>query len=418
MRITILVLLGGLSLLLIGYGLLGTLLGVRATIEQLSNIQTGLVMMGYYLGYIIGTLSGPGIVQRVGHIRTFAAFASLGAATTLMFGLLTGTGWWFLFRVLNGVAMVGLYMVVESWLNEKTPASSRGRVFAVYMITTLLALASGQFLLLVYDPATLAPFALATVLIVLAIIPIAVTRVAEPSIDTHSHLPLMRLFRLSPLGVAGVIIAGMVNGAFWGMTPVFGARLNMSSGEIAGLMSATIVGGALLQLPIGHLSDHHDRRRILILVSLAAGITAIIAGLTVHRELSLLMVVVFIYGGLMFSVYAISVAHTNDHLQPGQVLGATRGLLLLYGLGALAGPSAGGWIMDRFGAVGLPYFSAGMLFLPVIYGLYRMTQRDAPPLEQQAEFVPLARTSPVVIEMHPLVDGEPSEVASNPPGPA
>ncbi len=415
MRLTITVLLGGLSVLLIGYGLLGTLLGVRATIEQLSNTQTGLVMMGYYLGYIIGTVSGPGIVQRVGHIRTFAAFAALGAATTLLFGLLTDAAWWFLLRVLNGAAMVGLYMVVESWINEKTPAESRGRVFAVYMITTLLALAGGQFLLLVYDPASLAPFALACVLIILAIIPIAVTRVAEPAIDTHPHLPLQQLFRLSPLGVAGVLTAGMVNGAFWGMTPVFGARLDMAAGDIAGLMSATIVGGALLQLPIGHLSDRHDRRRVLILVCLAAALTALTAGLTVQAQWPGLNLIAFVYGGLMFSVYAISVAHTNDHLQPGQVLGATRGLLLLYGLGALAGPSAGGWIMDRYNAVGLPYFSAFMLFLLVCYGLYRMTQRDAPPLEEQAEFVPLARTSPVVIEMHPLVDGESAESDSPPP---
>ncbi|MET0026953.1 MAG: MFS transporter [Candidatus Thiodiazotropha sp.] len=313
--------------------------------------------------------------------------------------------------------MVGLYMVVESWLNEKTPASSRGRVFAIYMITTLLALASGQFLLLIYDPASLAPFALATVLVVLAIIPIAVTRVAEPSIDTHPHLPLLQLFRLSPLGVAGVVIAGMVNGAFWGMTPVFGARLDMTAGDIAGLMSATIVGGALLQLPIGHLSDRHDRRRVLILVCLAAALTALAAGLTVQAQWPGLNLIAFVYGGLMFSVYAISVAHTNDHLQPGQVLGATRGLLLLYGLGALAGPSAGGWIMDRYAAVGLPYFSAIMLLLLVCYGLYRMTQRNSPPIEEQAEFVPLARTSPIVIEMHPLLDGESTGEDSTHPEP-
>ncbi|MET0067762.1 MAG: MFS transporter [Candidatus Thiodiazotropha sp.] len=404
MRLTIFVLLGGLSVLLVGYGLLGTLLGVRATIDELSNIQTGVVMMGYYVGYIIGTVSGPGIVQRVGHIRTFAAFAALGAATTLLFGMLSGAGWWFILRIFNGAAMVGLYMVVESWLNEKTPAQSRGRVFAVYMITTLIALASGQFLLLVYEPASLAPFALATVLVVLAIIPIAVTRVAEPRIDTHQHLPLARLFRLSPLGVAGVVIAGMVNGAFWSMTPVFGARLDMATADIAWLMSATILGGALLQLPIGHLSDRHDRRRVLILVSLAAAISALIAGQMVQRQLVGLVLCAFIYGGLMFSVYAISVAHTNDHLASGQVLGATRGLLLLYGLGALIGPSAGGGIMDLFGPVGLPYFSALMLLLLAFYGLYRMTQRVAPALEDQAEFVPLARTSPVVIEMHPLVD--------------
>ncbi len=401
MRITIVVLLGGLSILLIGMGLLGTLLGVRATLEAFSNAQTGIVMAGYYAGYIIGTLTGPGIVQRVGHIRTFAAFAAMAAVSTLLFGLLANPWIWFLLRVFNGASVVGLYMVVESWLNTKTPTDIRGRVFAIYMITTLLALAGGQFLLLVYDPATLAPFALATLLIVAAIIPIAVTRVAEPRIELHEQLPLTTLFALSPLGVAGVIGAGMVNGAFWGMTAVFGARIAMDEAAIAQLMSATIAGGALLQLPIGQLSDRHDRRVVLLLVSFAAAIAAAVAAFMVMQGGAGLTLVAFFYGGLMFSVYAISVAHTNDHLEPPQVLGATRGLLLLYGVGALFGPLLGGWIMDAVGAIGLPLFSSSVLLLLCLYGLYRMRRRSPLPLEQQAEFVPLARTSPVVMEMSP-----------------
>ncbi len=407
MRITIFVLLSGLSILLVGLGLLGTLLGVRATIEQFTNVQTGIIMAGYYAGYIIGTWRGPAIVRRVGHIRTFAAFAALGAATTLLFGLMTDFWSWFFLRLFNGASVVGLYMVVESWLNEKTPSTSRGRIFAVYMVTTLMALAGGQFLLLIYDPATLSPFALATVLIVIAIIPIAVTRVSEPMIETHEHLPLLRLFHLSPLGVAGAIGAGMVNGAFWGMTAVFGARVGMQDTDIALLMSATIAGGALLQLPIGHLSDRHDRRTVLLLVSVAGAAVATVAGFMVQRDIPGLNLVAFLYGGLMFSVYAISVAHTNDHLEAGQVLGATRGLLLLYGLGALFGPLLGGWIMDLAGPVGLPYLSAVILMLLSLYGLYRMRRRAPLPLEEQAEFVPLARTSPVVMEMHPKAELEP-----------
>ena len=407
MRFTIFVLLGGLSILLIGFGLLGTLLGVRATVESFSNVETGIIMAGYYAGYIIGTWSGPGIVHRVGHIRTFTAFAALGAASSLSFGLFANPWVWFLLRMLNGASVVGVYMVVESWLNGQTPPHSRGRVFAVYMITTLLALAGGQFLLLIYDPATLAPFALATVLIILAIIPIAVIRITQPSLDAHEHLPLRRLFRLSPFGVAGVLGAGVVNGAFWGMTAVFGARLDMSSAEIASLMSATILGGALLQLPIGHLSDRYDRRKVLLLVSFSAAVMACLAGYVVIKALPGLMPVAFFYGGLMFAVYAISVAHTNDHLNAGQVLGATRGLLLLYGAGALAGPLAGGLMMDWMGPVGLPLVSAAMLFLLVVYGLYRMGRRAPVPLDEQAEFVPLARTSPMVLEMHPQADLEP-----------
>jgi MFS family permease len=407
MRITIFVLLGGLSILLVGLGLLGTLLGVRATIEQFSNVQTGIVMAGYYFGYIIGTWRGPAIIRRVGHIRTFAAFAALAAATTLSFGLLSEPWSWFVLRVLSGASVVGLYMVVESWLNEKASAATRGRIFAVYMITTLMALAGGQFLLLVYDPATLSPFALATVLIVLAIIPIAVTRVSEPAIDAHEHLPLLQLFKLSPLGTAGVIGAGMVNGAFWGMTAVFGTRVGLDEARIALLMSATIVGGALLQLPIGHLSDRYDRRTVLLLVSLLGAFVAAIAGFMVQRGLPGLNLAAFFYGGLMFSLYAISVAHTNDHLASVQVLAATRGLLLLYGLGALFGPLVGGWFMDLAGAMGLPYCSAAILFFLSLYGLYRMTRRASLPLEEQADFVPLARTSPMVMEMHPQAELEP-----------
>jgi MFS family permease len=407
MRLTIFVLLGGLSLLLVGLGLLGTLLGVRATIERFSNAQTGVIMAAYYVGYVVGTWSGPNIIRQVGHIRTFTAFTALCTATTLLFGLLTDPWIWLPLRFFNGVSVVGLFMVVESWLNEKTPGNIRGRIFAVYMISTLLALAGGQSLLLIYNPASLSPFTLAAVLIVLAIIPIAVTRVSEPQIDTHQHLPLLRLFTLSPLGVAGIFCAGMVTGAFWGMTAVFGARAGMDETGIALLMSATILGGALLQFPIGHLSDRYDRRSVLLIASVLAAVTAGAAGYMVRTNMTGLNLVAFLYGGLMFSVYAISVAHTNDYMEPTQMLSATRGMLLFYGVGAVFGPLLSGWIMDAFGAVGLPFFSAAILLLLCIYGLYRVTRRAPLPLEEQAEFVPLARTSPVVMEMHPQAEIEP-----------
>jgi MFS family permease len=399
MRLTILILLGGLSVLLVGFGLLGTLLGVRATIESFTNLQTGLIMAGYYLGYILGSWHGPEVIRRVGHIRAFAAFAALGAASTLVFGLLVHAEVWFFLRVINGASVVGLYMVVESWLNAQTPSNTRGRVFAIYMITTLLALAGGQFLLLVYDPASLSAFVLSSVLIILAIIPIAVTRVTEPLIELHEHLRLRRLFNLSPLGAVGAICAGFVGGAFWGMTPVFGSRLGLDETAIALLMSSTILGGVFLQWPVGHLSDRHDRRRVLILVSFCAAVIAMASGYLVLMERSL-VIAAFFYGGLMFSVYSLSVAHTNDHLAKGQMLSATRGLLLLYGMGALLGPLAGGLMMDWVGPVGLHWLSAATLMLLSLYGVHRMMQR-APPAQGQSEFVPLARTSPVVMEMHP-----------------
>jgi len=405
MRLTVFVLLGGLGVLLVGVGLLGTLLGVRATLETFGNLEIGLIMAAYYGGYILGTQMGPGIIGRVGHIRAFSAFAAIAAASVLAFGLWVSPWVWLLLRLINGAAVVGIYMVVESWLNAQTPNVIRGRVFAGYMISTLVALAAGQYLLLVYDPQGMQLFALATILITLGLIPVAVTRVSEPVIETPVPLDLRRLFVLSPFGAVGSFAAGIVNGVFWGMTPVFAQRLQMSAGEIAILMSATIGGGALLQYPIGHLSDRHDRRTVLVAVSFASAALAVVAAYVVVEHFPGLAVTAFFYGGLMFSLYSLSVAHTNDHVEAGQIIAAARGLLLVYGVGALSGPVIGSLAMEVAGPVGLPLASAVTLATLGVFGLVRMLQRAPPPLEEQLGFVPLVRTTPVALEMLPDAEG-------------
>lgn len=404
MNPTIVVLLSGLGILLAGIGLLGTLLGVRASMAGFDNLAIGLIMAGYYAGYIIGTLLAPRLIRNVGHVRCFAAFASLGAAASLGFGLLVDPVVWSVLRIITGTCVVGIYMVVESWLNQQSSGPSRGRIFAVYMMSTLVALGAGQFLLLAGDTSDMTLFALTAILITLGVVPIAITRVTEPQIDVVVPVKLSELFNISPLGVVGTLIAGIVNGAFWGMAPVFGQRLGFSDGGIALLMGATILGGVVLQWPIGHLSDRHDRRSILILTSLAMALVSVVIThivVTAHPGLS---IGTFVYGGLMFALYSISVAHTNDHLSAGQVLEATRSLLLVYGVGAMCGPILGGMAMNGFGPPGLPAMSAVAATTLAMYGLFRITRRAAPPTEEQAEFVPMTRTSPVALEMHPEAD--------------
>lgn len=401
---TILVLLGGLGILLVGVGLLGTLLGLRAANASFSNIETGLIMAGYYAGYIAGTLLAPRIIRNVGHIRCFAAFAALAAATSLCFGLIIEPWTWLALRVVSGACIVGVYMVVESWLNEQSSTPARGQVFAVYMMSTLIALGSGQFLLLAGDSSQLDLFALAAILISIGVVPIAVTRLTEPRIEVSVPVRLIELMRISPLGVIGTFSAGIVNGAFWGMAPVFGQRLSFEEAQIALLMSATILGGATLQWPIGHLSDRFDRRTVLVITSFATAAIAAAAAYTVIEGVPEMAVTSFVYGGLMFSLYGISVAHANDQLVQEQVLGATQGLLLVYGLGAIMGPLLGGIAMQGMGPAGLPVVSVAATGLLGLYGLYRMTRRAAPPVEEQTGFVPLVRTSPVALEMHPDVD--------------
>ena len=404
---TIFVLIGGLGLLLVGVGLLGTLLGVRAGLAAFSNLQIGLIMAGYYAGYILGTLLAPRVVRNVGHIRSFAAFAALGSASALAFGLLIDPWVWLGLRVLSGACVVGLFVVVESWLNEQSAGPARGRTFAVYMMSTLLALGAGQFLLLVGEPGELVPFALAAILITLGLVPVAVPRVTEPRMQLTEPVSIGQLFRVSPLAAVGTASAGLVNGAFWGMAPLFGQRLALDEIQIASLMSATILGGALLQWPIGHVSDSLDRRTVLVVVSFATAAVAAGAGLIVIEGYAGLIPTAFLYGGLMFSLYGLSVAHANDHLEQSQVLEATRGLLLVYGGGALAGPLLGGAAMTWAGPVGLPALSAATAAFLGLFGIYRMTRRAPPPMEEQSEFVALVRTSPVVLEMHPQADPAP-----------
>jgi MFS family permease len=404
---TIVILLAGLGLLLVGIGLLGTLLGVRATVAAFSNVEIGLVMAGYYVGYVVGTVIAPRLIRNVGHIRAFAAFAAIAAAASLCFGLIVHPAVWLALRVISGLCVVALYMVVESWLNEQSAGPARGRIFSVYMMSTLFALGAGQFLLLVGDISELTLFALAAIAIALGVVPVAVTRVTEPRIEVAVPVGLRQLLAISPLGVVGSFSAGIVNGAFWGMAPVFGQRLLLDEIEIAVLMSATILGGAVLQWPIGHLSDNLDRRTVLILTSLATAAAAAAGGYVVINDQPGLVLASGIYGGLMFALYGISVAHTNDHLHHEQVLEATRGLLLVYGVGALCGPLLAGAAMQLGGPAGLPGISAASALLLALFGFYRVTRRAAPPTEDQTDYVPMVRTTPVALEMHPDADPAP-----------
>ncbi len=200
---TILILLSGLGLLLVGVGLLGTLLGVRATLAEFSNIDIGLIMGGYYAGYIAGTLLVPRVIRNVGHIRSFAAFAAVGASASLAFGLLVHPWVWLLLRIFSGLCVVGLYMVVESWLNEQSAGPARGRIFSLYMMSTLVALGAGQSLLLAGDTAELTLFALAAILISLGVVPVAVTRIHEPRIENEVSAKFTELMRATPFGSLG-----------------------------------------------------------------------------------------------------------------------------------------------------------------------------------------------------------------------
>jgi MFS family permease len=272
------------------------------------------------------------------------------------------------------------------------------------MTITLLAMAGGQYLLLLGEIAGFELFGTITILLSLALVPIAMTRLHQPELVESTRLKLASLYQTSPLGLVATLVAGMVTGAFWGMAPLYGANIGLDKLGVAGLMSATIMGGVVLQWPIGLISDHVDRRLVIVIAAFIAASLALL-GFLIGQSVSFpLYVVAFFFGGFAFSLYGLSVAHVNDQIEPGHILEATRSLLQLYGIGAMLGPALAGQGMSRFGSGALPLFIALVLGMLLLFALFRMQRREALPVAEQGEFVVMGRTSPVVLEMTPLAE--------------
>ncbi|MGQ0525695.1 MAG: MFS transporter [Betaproteobacteria bacterium] len=389
------------AVLLVGIGLFFTALGLRAGIAQFSTVATGLVMSAYFAGFILGTYICPALIRRAEHIRAFAAMASIASTTAIVHAMVLDAWTWSLLRLIAGVCMVGLYMVMESWLNALAPNAARGRIFGAYMAVTLLSMGMGQFLVLAGDVVGFVPLGFVSILLSLSLVPVAFTRTPEPRPVTVAKMSLGRLYRISPFGFAAALASGLLNSALFGMGAVFGQRMGLSEGGVAAFMGATIFGGALLQWPIGHASDRYDRRRVLAVVCAAAAILAL--GLRALSDVSTgwLIACAFLYGGLVFTIYGLSVALVNDRIGRDEVLEVASSLLLVHGIGAAAGPALAGSFMDLFGPGSLLLYFAFVLAAVAAFAVWRLHAAPAVPIEQQQVYVAMASSSPVVLEMDP-----------------
>jgi len=399
-------LLASVALLLGGNGLLGTLLAVRSQTEGWGEQTTGLVMSGYFIGFFLGTFTAPPLIRRVGHIRAFAFHAALAAAAVLIFPLWTDPVAWMALRIVTGIALVGLCTVIESWLNAQSAPEHRSRVFGVYMVVSLVALAAGQLLLDLQPPRSPVLFSVVAILFALAILPVSITRLAPPPIATSPRARILQVCRTAPSAAAGALLAGMALGAFWGMGAVYAASLGFDRAGIGAFMAATILGGAALQLPIGRLSDRGDRRSMLAGV---AGLGAVVAAGALHLDAGAhggALAVFFLFGGLAFALYPLAVAHLLDRLPAEQLLAGCSALLLLNGIGAAIGPAAAGVAMERWGPSALPvFFAATLALLAVVAGGRRLLK--ARHLLHPARFHPMVRTTPVALELLPEIPDRP-----------
>lgn len=387
-------------MLMAGSGFLSTLVSLRLEAAGTGALLIGLVSTAYFGGLTIGSLRVPAIVQRVGHIRAFAAFVSLFSASSLTYAVHQDVALWTVLRFIDGFCMAGVFVCLESWLSESAEPETRGAVLASYMIALYAGQAIGQFLLNLGNAIPSLPFMAASILLSLTVIPVALTKIAGPSLGEAEPLGVGRLYAISPLGIVGAAATGLMLGAFYGLGAVYVRRLGLDFSETALFMSIVILGGVALQWPLGRLSDRFDRRRVI--VGTFAG--AVAAGLAIALTGApgvLLLLLGALYGGFSFALYPLCVAHTNDHLTPEQRVAASGGLVLAYSAGAAAGPVAGAAAMTALGPAGLFLFIALCAGAALAFALWRQMAARPVPDALQRPYQVLPRTTPMSAALDP-----------------
>jgi MFS family permease len=355
-------------------------------------------MSAYFLGFLAGSYRAPRMIRRVGHVRVFAALASLISAAFILYPALPDPWVWTAMRALVGFCFAGVYVVAESWLNEAATNETRGQTLALYMIVQLLGIIAAQGVVTFADASGYTLFVIMSVLVSVSFAPILLTAGSAPAYLATKRMSLARLFAISPLGCVGTFLLGGVFSGIFAMASVFGTEKGLTVNQIALFIAATYTGGLLFQFPIGWLSDRMDRRKlILTLTAFGAGFT--LSGLALSDSILVVMATGFVLGAVANPLYSLLIAYTNDFLEQSDMAAASGGLLFIFGLGAISGPLVIGWLMTRFGADAFFAYVGGLLGLIALYAAWRMTRRAAPPVSATTPYAPVsAQSSPVAVE--------------------
>jgi MFS family permease len=358
----------GMGVLMLGAGLQSTVLGLRATLEGFPTPVTGAIMSCYYLGYLAGTIAAPRMLRQIGHIRVFAALAAVASAAALVQALFVNPYAWGAMRATSGLCFAGIYVVAESWLNDRATRANRGRLLAVYMLVLYIGLGSAQFLLIPSNPSTPAPFMLVSALICLAMVPIVVSARQAPEPALPSKVRYRDLYRNSPLGVVACAASGLISAIIFSMGPVYARLSGMGTANVATFMALSILAAVLTQYPVGRLSDR-----------------SIAVFGTMPRALFLILSAAF--SGFALTLYSLAISHVNDKLEPAQTVAASSSLLRLNGAAAATGPILAGSLMAAFGASAYFATLAALTGTLTIYDLWRKSRRRPVPSGQKGPFI-------------------------------
>jgi len=365
----------GVVLLMAGNGLLASLMGLRGSLEGFSSTVVGGLMSGYFIGFLASSRLTPVVVRSVGHIRVFAALAGLVTAAAILASLFVVPAVWLVSRIMTGFAFAGLYVVAESWINDRTGNETRGRLFSFYMLMQSTGLVAGQLMLNLAPATGFELFSLVALLFSVAVIPVLLTAKHAPAIEAPQHVGLREIYRISPLGTVGVLGLGMAQSAFFSLGAVFAHNIGLTTEQMSLFLSAGILGGAVLQWHVGRFSDKFGRRRLLTSAALASAALAAVAIFVSNAPLAVLVATVFLFSATSMPIYSLCIAHTNDSLSPQQMVAASGTLMLIYGTGAIGGPFADGALMGWLGPGAYFGYLAAAYLLIGLFGIYRMVRR-------------------------------------------
>jgi len=411
----------GYGILIVAHGLQGNLLGVRAVLENFNIIATGALMSGYFIGYFVGANIVPNLVGKVGHIRVFAAFASTASLSILLHSVIVDPYVWIVGRFITGFSIISIFVVVESWLNDRATNKTRGKVLSIYMIITFVGIGLGNLLLNFSNPKQYEPFILVSLLLSIALVPILLTKRKAPTFKKISSIKIKELYKISPLATFSMFCTGFIHPSIFAMGAVYGVLMNFSILEISFYLFLITISGAIFQWPIGYLSDRFDRRIILIITTLLGSVLTILCFFSVsespdfinlsadwkmilqhitnHRML--FYIFISLYAGMALPMFSLNLAYINDFLPKEKFVSAGSGMQIIFGLSAMTAPFICSFFMKQFGPNGMFIFLFIFQTLIGVFGIYRMTRRST---EENPDntFTPMPRNiTPLGMELDP-----------------
>lgn len=372
----------GLTLMQVGNSMQATLMGVRGSIEGFTTLQLSLISSAYFLGFLFGSRLSPWMIQRVGHVRVFAALGSFVSATLILYPVLTHPYAWIFLRVLIGFSICGIYVTTESWLNNASTNDNRGQVLSAYLMAQMVGLISGQALLSLGDPSGFIVFIIPSVLVSLAFAPILLAVQPTPAFEATRPMRVSQVYQASPLGFVGIILLGFIYAAQFGMSAVYATKAGLSLAQTSLFVSCFFIGGMVFQYPIGWLSDRMDRR-ILILALAISGSLSSLVGIFLGDTFEWVLAAAVLTGGFGQPLYGLLIAYVNDYLDVEDMAAASGGLLFANGLAAIVGPPIVGFMLEQFGARGFWVFLMLVTLILAGYSAWRITRRQSVYAEQE-----------------------------------